>query len=169
MKHSMNMDVARWVVFALLALFLVSLVLPYFTYGEAGESASLMSYLAFPYNYGELEGWIGTQVEGYGINDLANTHVGLFCLVIVAGVLLAAIGTNVITLGVAGGIGIWGVVAYASNKILALGGWARTLQMTLLLAAALVAVAAIVSWALSRRGERESTASPAEQSHAMAS
>lgn len=153
MKNSFRTSVAGWILFALVLCFLGTLFLPYFAYGDAGESASLMGYLSFPYNYGELETWIGTHIDGYGINTLANAHVALFLGVLVAGILLVALRDNPISMAVAGGVGIWGVVTYAVNPVLALGGAMRTVHIALLAAIAILGVVSVVFWAVREREE----------------
>lgn len=169
MKHTMNTQLARWVIFAVLVLFLASLALPYFAYGAEGESVSLLSYLSLPGNHGEAEAWIGTQVAGYEINDLAGPHVILFCGVIVAAILLVAMKGSIVSIAAGGAVGVWGVIAYSVNSILRLGGWARTVQMLLLAAAALVGIAAVVSAVLARRKESEAAVMGRSGEQVMAS
>lgn len=169
MKHRMNLQTARWVLFAVMVLYLAALALPYFAYGAQGESVSLLSYLALPGNHEAVDIWFEAQLGSYWINDLAAPHVTLFCGVIVAAVLLVAMKGSIVSIAAAGAVGIWGVITYAANSILRLGGAARMVHMLLLAAAALVGVAAVVSEVAGWRREREGEAVGGRREQVMAS
>lgn len=146
------------------------MAVPYFAYGENGESVSLLTYLAFPGDYGEATAWMGTQVEGYEINQLANVHVGLFLGVIVAGILLVALRDNPVSSAVAAGVGIWGLVAYATNSVLRLGGAGRTIHMVLLGAVVVLGLVTLLAQIMPAiRGRSEIPSNTNVQKQAMAS
>lgn len=145
MKKKNTTAALSWVLFALTLCFLVSLAMPYFAYGENGETISLLSYLSFPNDHADTAAWIEGQVAGYQINDLANVHVALFLGVIVAGVLLVVLRDKPVSSVITCGVGIWGLVTYGGNAILRLGGAARTVQLVLLGA---MAVLGLVTFAM---------------------
>lgn len=168
MKSNKTTTTLNWILFALMLCFLASLAMPYFAYGENGESVSLLSYLAMPSDHREAEVWLGTQVTDYHINTLVNAHIPLFIAVIVGAILLVAFRQKpLFTAAVSTIVGVWGVIAYAANSILALGGGARTLHILLLSAIAVIGLASLIyQFAPHKEGEPERmTASE----HAMSS
>lgn len=170
MKRTMNTRAAAWVLFAVLICFIGSLALPYFTYGEAGETASLLGYLSFPDRHSGLTESLGMQIEGYNINMLANVHVPVFLVAIVLAALLIFLRDNPILLGASAAFGVWGAIVYASNAVLKLGGWARSLQVGLLIGAAAIAVIALISQVVAaRRAPRTLEGQAHAQDHVMAS
>ena len=110
------------------ALMLVLLILqfvPFWTYGEAGETASISQYIWFPTDYSEVEQYIAASLgTDFSINQILGMAI-LMLVLSAAGfaLCLAKPGQPLVSL-LPTACGLTGVIGYLTSPAMQLGtGW----------------------------------------------
>ena len=111
--------------FVLMAMLLVLQFMPFWHYGEAGESCSISSYVWFPTDHKALETWRGEQAQAHDLNSFVGMPILILVLSAVGAALcLAAPGKGAAPL-LSAACGIAGMIGYLTTPALKLGtGWA---------------------------------------------
>ncbi|MBR5547182.1 MAG: hypothetical protein IKU70_09435 [Clostridia bacterium] len=119
----------------LMAILLVLQFVPFWHYGEAGESCSISGYIWFPSDHKELESWLISQAEDHDLNSFVGMPILVLVLSVVGSIfcLLKAdqnwVGLFPLACGAAG------AVAYLTIPALRLGvGWTWHLLLCIVLA-----------------------------------
>jgi len=136
----------NWICALLMIVLLVMQFVPFWHFGEAGESCSISSYVWFPSDYKDLESWLDTQAEGHDL----NSFVGMPILVLVLSAVGAALclikpdkGMTTLLPALCGAAGTW---AYLTTPALKLGaGWAWHLRICIALLA--LGIYSLMQWA----------------------
>jgi hypothetical protein len=122
---------------------------PYFRYD--GGSVSLAGYMAFPLENKDATAYLVSQNEGFVTNDIVAEFFTPLIGGIILLILLYRYRENMIVMGLSGAWGLSGMLIFALNSSLRLGGGARIANIAVFTAAAAVSAAYLIARIQSRR------------------
>lgn len=167
MKSTPNTKTVAWIVLALMVVFLAVQFFPYFSYGE-GETASLAGYLAMPGDYPALEASLTEQLGSFEANDIVGAVILPQLAAVVLIILIIKFRDNTVLMGASALWGIWGIINFATNAALQLGGGVRTAILAVLAATVLLCAVAVVLKVTGMKREQNASEDAAGQKQALA-
>ena len=109
---------------ALMAILLFLQFVPFWYYGEAGETSSISSYIWFPSDHKELESWLTSQAENHDLNSFVAMPILTLVLSAIGTIFCLMKAQNGWTALLPATCGTVGTLTYLTSPALQLGsGW----------------------------------------------
>lgn len=117
--------VFNYVSAALMLVLLFLQFVPFWTYGETGETASISQYIWFPTDFGEVEKYIAASLgKDFSINQILGSAILILVLSAAGFVLCLAKADRPLAGLMPAACGLTGVIGYLTSPAMRLGtGW----------------------------------------------